>query len=272
MRCSTASGLCAIFSMFSVLTVGCLAPSQGGSDEITAETGEAVQWNGCPNNEVVTTMNLAPPHAFPGQCQGPQSRQQAEWDGAIPELTAQCATYCGQSYPVCGATAGLDQFQCIDRDIGHRWGALCLCGAAGGPGGPGPGPGGPVDLGCGLGGPGPGPIGPGPGPIGPGGPGPIGPIGPGPIGPVFGPGGPGPDPGGPAGPVFGPGPIGPGFSPTDSDPHPGFAGKPLGPRPGGVRGPGFNPALPGHVGAPGFGHPDHTPKTWPPAAGDAPAH
>ena len=164
MHHSMAKGLGAIFTVLSVVAFGCVTPAQGtGGGETVGESGDAVKWNGCPQDVLVTTLNYAPPHAFAGHCHGPASRQQAEWDGAIPELTSQCGTYCGQSYPACGAYARLDQFECIDRDIGHRWGAMCICGAdAGDHGGWGASPGGYGSPGYGSRGYGPGSLGYGP--------------------------------------------------------------------------------------------------------------
>ncbi|MFT3776180.1 MAG: hypothetical protein QM820_63360 [Minicystis sp.] len=129
------NGLGVVLTAFSVLAMGCMAraPGDTGNDgESVGEAGEAVKYNGCPNDVVVATANYAPPHAFPGRCYGPSSEQQAKYDGATQELVSQCVTYCGSSYPACGQSARLVNWQCIDRDIGHRWNALCVCGADGG--------------------------------------------------------------------------------------------------------------------------------------------
>jgi hypothetical protein len=111
----------ALFS--AVIAIGCAA-----RDEPLGATADAVQWNGCPNDVPVTTANYAPPHAFLGPCFGPGDPGQADYDGAFAELVFECQRYCGQSIPECGRDAQLDELTCIDRDIGHRWGALCTCG------------------------------------------------------------------------------------------------------------------------------------------------
>jgi len=119
---SFAAGIAVSSSMIAALSPACVAPVDVG------EAVGAVKWNGCPYDVPVTTANYAPPHAFPGPCFGPGDPQQAQFDGALPELVYECQGYCGQSIPECGRDARLDGLACIDRDIGHRWGALCICG------------------------------------------------------------------------------------------------------------------------------------------------
>lgn len=99
-----------------------------GDEERTHASAQAAKCNGCPFSVPVTTYNYAPPHAFPGPCSGPSDPSQAAFDGALAELTAQCAVYCAQSEPACAAFASLEGTFCMDRDIGHRWGAICHCG------------------------------------------------------------------------------------------------------------------------------------------------
>lgn len=122
---SIAAGLGVISFAIAALAMGCTA---NVDDEPVGVADEAVKWNGCPNDVPVTTANYAPPHAFPGRCYGPGDPRQAHYDGAFPELIGQCQQYCGQSYPACGRDARIVNLTCMDRDIGHRWGALCICG------------------------------------------------------------------------------------------------------------------------------------------------
>ncbi len=59
---------------------------------------------------------------------GEGAPERAEMYFQLAELTAQCAVYCAQSEPACAAFASLEGTFCMDRDIGHRWGAICHCG------------------------------------------------------------------------------------------------------------------------------------------------
>lgn len=127
--------ICAALGLsMAVWSLGCVARVEMEieiemlDDEPIAEAAQAAKCNGCPYSAPVTTMNYAPPHAFPGPCFGPANPMQADHDGASAELVFQCAEYCGQSEPACGAYAHLEGLFCMDRDIGHRWGATCHCG------------------------------------------------------------------------------------------------------------------------------------------------
>lgn len=111
------------------LVIAIAVPALGcAAEESFGEAALSVKWNGCPHDVPVTTANYAPPHAFPGPCFGPGDPQHASYDGALAELGFECQRYCGQSYPECGAAAHIEGLSCIDRDIGHRWGAICICG------------------------------------------------------------------------------------------------------------------------------------------------
>jgi hypothetical protein len=110
-----------------VMAAGCAARTREAGEE-AGEARAAVKCNGCPYDEVVTTANYAPPHAYPGPCYGPGDEGQADYDGATEELWWECQSYCGQSEPACGDAAQVVNLQCIDRDIGHRWSAYCICG------------------------------------------------------------------------------------------------------------------------------------------------
>lgn len=116
--------------LVSVLLLGCAVCGCVASDDgpLAEAKLAGIKWSGCPLDAPVTTANLAPPHAFPGPCFGPGDPDQAAFDGALAELDWQCRTYCGQSVPVCGAAAEVLGLFCMDRDIGHRWGASCVCG------------------------------------------------------------------------------------------------------------------------------------------------
>ncbi|APR81355.1 ATP-dependent RNA helicase A [Minicystis rosea] len=142
MRRSMMQGLGLSFTAFSVLAMGCFArvPDDAAGEDV-GEIVQAVKWNGCPNDAPIGTNNYEPPHAFPGPCRGLSSREQARWDGATQELESRCRTYCGSSLSACGASAYLDILQCVNRDVGHRWTAVCVCGGDGPGHGPGPGPG-----------------------------------------------------------------------------------------------------------------------------------
>lgn len=109
------------------IALGCVARVDAGDEPIGA-AGDAVKWNGCPNDGPISTANYAPPHAFPGPCYGYGDPQQAEYDGALAEMWFECRQSCGQSIPECGRDAHIEDLTCIDRDIGHRWGAYCICG------------------------------------------------------------------------------------------------------------------------------------------------
>jgi hypothetical protein len=125
------------FGCFAVLALGCVG-GKGAAPVGVAD--EAVNCEGCPNDSPVGTYNYDPPHAFPGTCE----QANPEVDGAFEEMMDHCRQYCGQSHASCGAAAQLEGVHCVDRDIGHRWEATCVCGALGGAGagfGPGFGPG-----------------------------------------------------------------------------------------------------------------------------------
>jgi hypothetical protein len=111
------------FALAAVLAVGCVS-AKGTAPVGAAE--EAVTCEGCPNLMPVSTYNYEPPHAFPGTC----AQANPEADGAIEEMMGHCRQYCGQSNSQCGVGAEIEDVHCVDRDIGHRWEATCVCGSS----------------------------------------------------------------------------------------------------------------------------------------------
>jgi hypothetical protein len=103
--------------------LGCVA---GEGASTVGSTEEALTRAGCPNLMPVSTYNYDPPHAYPGTCE----QANPEQDGAFDEMMGHCRQYCGQSNEQCGRGAQLANVHCVDRDIGHRWEATCVCGSA----------------------------------------------------------------------------------------------------------------------------------------------
>jgi hypothetical protein len=111
------------FALAAVLAVGCVCGKEAAP---VGATEAALTCEGCPNLMPVSTYNYDPPHAFPGTC----AQANPEADGAIQEMIDHCQQYCGQSNTQCGIGAQLEDVHCVDRDIGHRWEATCVCGSS----------------------------------------------------------------------------------------------------------------------------------------------